>query len=122
MGLLTVAGRLLRVVCCLSFNLCRVLMVVRVVFCLLLLVVAMAVVVVVMMTMMLMMAWFVSFGWLFDLILVVVVMAGALLVLTVMIVMAMMVSVMLVPLCDGSGLLQRVCPRYDWKSGCVAFL
>lgn len=48
-----------------------------------------------MMTMMLMMAWFVSFGWLFDLILVVVVMAGALLVLTVMIVMAMMVSVML---------------------------
>lgn len=32
MGLLTVAGRLLYVVCCLSFNLCRVLMVVRVVF------------------------------------------------------------------------------------------
>ena len=99
MGLLTVAGRLLRVVCCVSFNLCRALMVVRVLF---LFVVAgggdgrcgggdddddvddg------------LMMAWFVSFGWLFDLILVVVVMAGALLVLTVMIVMAMMVSVML---------------------------
>ena len=32
MGLLTVAGRLLRVVCCVSFNLCRALMVVRVFF------------------------------------------------------------------------------------------
>lgn len=52
------------------------------------------------------------------------VVAGALLALveTVMIVMAMTVSVMFVPLCNGSGLLQRVCPRYDWKSGCVAFL
>ena len=41
---------------------------------------------------------------------------------TVMIVMVMMVSVMVLPLCNGSGLLQGVCSRFDWKSGCVAFL